>query len=304
MKIFFYIIIFIFCFNSTYSIESKIIYNIQNEIITNIDLKNEFKYLLVLNNRLKDIDKDMAFLISKESLVRDKIKKIEIMKNFKNLKIDQKYEDILIKDIYLKLGLDNKDQFIEYLKEYDLKLKNIIEKITINALWNDLIIRKYSAKIEINEKKIKNKIDLINQQTTRDFLLSEIVYEVENKEEINKKFIEIKKSIKDIGFENTVSLFSISASAKTGGNIGWVNEKSLSQDILKNIEKMEGNLTQPIILPNSILMLKINEIKKATLKIDYDIELKKAIDYERNKQLNQYSIIYFNRIKKNLEFNE
>ena len=301
---FFYIIIFIFFFNSTYSIESKIIYNIQNEIITNIDLKNEFKYLLVLNNRLKDIDKDTAFLISKESLVRDKIKKIEIMKNFKNLKIDQKYEDILIKDIYLKLGLDNKDQFIEYLKEYDLKLKNIIEKITISALWNDLIIRKYSAKIEINEKKIKNKIDLINQQTTRDFLLSEIVYEVENKEEINKKFIEIKKSIKDIGFENTVSLFSISASAKTGGNIGWVNEKSLSQDILKNIEKMEGNLTQPIILPNSILMLKINEIKKATLKIDYDIELKKAIDYERNKQLNQYSIIYFNRIKKNLEFNE
>ena len=304
MKIFFYIIIFIFFFNSTYSIESKIIYNIQNEIITNIDLKNEFKYLLVLNNRLKDIDKDTAFLISKESLVRDKIKKIEIMKNFKNLKIDQKYEDILIKDIYLKLGLDNKDQFIEYLKEYDLKLKNIIEKITISALWNDLIIRKYSAKIEINEKKIKNKIDLINQQTTRDFLLSEIVYEVENKEEINKKFIEIKKSIKDIGFENTVSLFSISDSAKTGGNIGWVNEKSLSQDILKNIEKMEGNLTQPIILPNSILMLKINEIKKSTLKIDYDIELKKAIDYERNKQLNQYSIIYFNKIKKNLEFNE
>jgi peptidyl-prolyl cis-trans isomerase SurA len=304
MKIFFYIIIFIFFFNSTYSIESKIIYNIQNEIITNIDLKNEFKYLLVLNNRLKDIDKDTAFLISKESLVRDKIKKIEIMKNFKNLKIDQKYEDILIKDIYLKLGLDNKDQFIEYLKRYDLKLKSIIEKITINALWNDLIFRKYSAKIEINEKKIKNKIDLINQQTTRDFLLSEIVYEVENKEEINKKFIEIKKSIKDIGFENTVSLFSISASAKTGGNIGWVNEKSLSQDILKNIEKMEGNLTQPIILPNSILMLKINEIKKSTLKIDYDIELKKAIDYERNKQLNQYSIIYFNRIKKNLEFNE
>ena len=304
MKIFFYIIISIFFFNFTYSIESKIIYKIQNEIITNIDLKNEFKYLLVLNNRLKDIDKDMAFLISKESLVRDKIKKIEIMKNFKNLKIDQKYEDILIKDIYLKLGLDNKDQFIEYLKEYDLKLKNIIEKITINALWNDLIFRKYSAKIEINEKKIKNKIDLINQQTTRDFLLSEIVYEVKNKEEINQKFIEIKKSIKDIGFENTVSLFSISASAKTGGNIGWVNEKSLSQDILKNIEKMENNLTQPIILPNSILMLKINEIKKSTLKIDYDIELKKAIDYERNKQLNQYSIIYFNRIKKNLEFNE
>jgi peptidyl-prolyl cis-trans isomerase SurA len=304
MKIFFYIIISIFFFNSTYSIESKIIYKIQNEIITNIDLKNEFKYLLVLNNRLKDIDKDTTFLISKESLIRDKIKKIEIMKNYKKLKIDQKYEDILIKDIYLKLGLDNKDQFIEYLKEYDLKLKNIIEKITISALWNDLIIRKYSAKIEINEKKIKNKIDLINQQTTRDFLLSEIVYEVKNKEEINKKFIEIKKSIKDIGFENTVSLFSISDSAKTGGNIGWVNEKSLSQDILKNIEKIEGNLTQPIILPNSILMLKINEIKKSTLKIDYDIELKKAIDYERNKQLNQYSIIYFNKIKKNLEFNE
>lgn len=304
MKIFFYIIISIFFFNFTYSIESKIIYKIQNEIITNIDLKNEFKYLLVLNNRLKDIDKDTTFLISKESLIRDKIKKIEIMKNFKNLKIDQKYEDILIKDIYLKLGLDNKDQFIEYLKKYDLKLKYIIEKITINALWNDLIFRKYSAKIEINEKKIKNKIDLINQQTTRDFLLSEIVYEVKNKEEINKKFIEIKKSIKDIGFENTVSLFSISDSAKTGGNIGWVNEKSLSQDILKNIEKIEGNLTQPIILPNSILMLKINEIKKSTLKIDYDIELKKAIDYERNKQLNQYSIIYFNKIKKNLEFNE
>jgi peptidyl-prolyl cis-trans isomerase SurA len=304
MKNLLYIIIIICFFSTSFAIETKIIYRVQNEIITNIDLKNEFKYLLALNNQLKDLDKDKVFALSKKSIIRDKIKKIEILNNFKDLSIEKKYEDFLIKDIYSKLNLNTKEQFVEYLKKYNLKLNFITDKIAINALWNELIFKKYSSKIEINKNKIKKDIDIISKGTTKDFLLSEIIFEVENKGEIDKKFNQVKKSIEEIGFENTVSLFSISDSVKVKGNIGWVNEESLSSKIRDRILNAEDDITRPIILPNGIMVLKINDIKEATSIIDYDSEFKKAIDYERNRQLNQYSTIYFNKIKKNLEFNE
>ena len=286
------------------SIETKIIHNIQNEIITNIDIKNEFKYLVALNNSLKELNEDQVLNISNESAIREKIKKIEISKNFKEIKLNEDYSELLLKNIYSRLNLKSMNEFEIYLKNYDGKIIDIKKKITIDALWNELIIKKYSSKVIINEAAIKKEILKNNKIQLKKYQLSEIIFEVTSKEEIGKKYKEIARSINKIGFENSAATYSFSASAKIGGDIGWINENSLNNNIRKNISSLKvGEFTKPIILSNGILILKLINTKNSEATIDMENELKKAINYERNRQLNQYSKIYYNKIKKNLDFN-
>jgi len=286
------------------AIESKIIHNIENEIITNIDIKREFKYLVALNNSLKELSKEKILNISNESIIREKIKKIEILKNFKEIKLDEGYHEILLKNIYLKLSLKSINEFEKYLKDYDLTINDIKTKITIDALWNELIIQKYKAQISINETEMRKEILKNSKVQSKEYQLSEIIFEVKNKEEIKKRYEEVVKSINEIGFENSAATYSFSESAKIGGDIGWINENSLSSNIRKNIGSLKvGEFTKPIILSNGILILKLINTKNSETTIDVESELKKAIIYERNRQLNQYSKIYYNKIKKNLDFN-
>jgi peptidyl-prolyl cis-trans isomerase SurA len=301
------LLIFFLClfFYKAESIETKIIHKIQNEIITNIDIKNEFKYLIALNNNLKQLDKDKILNISNESIIREKIKKIEIQKNFKKTTIEEEFLALLIKEIYLSLNLKSLNQFISHLKNYNLTLTDVKKKITIDALWNQLIIQKYSSQITIDKEKIKKNIISNKNKLSKEFELSEIVFTVKNKNEINGKYNDIIKSVQEIGFKNSASLHSISDSAKIGGGIGWVNENSLNTKIKESIKNLKiGETSRPIILSNGILILKVTNIRKSENKINLELELKKAINYEKNRQLNQYSKIYFNKTKKNLGIDE
>ena len=303
MKKFFFILLSFLMFNQVQSIETKIIHNIQNEIITNIDIKNEFKYLIALNNSLKKLDKEKILSISNESIIREKIKKIEILKNFKEIKINEDYSSILIKNIYLRINLKSLDEFERYLKDYGLTINDIKTKTTIDALWNELIMQKYGTKININEDKIEKEILKNSTIQTKEYQLSEIIFEVISKEEIEKKYNEVVRSIDKEGFKNSAAIYSFSESAKIGGDIGWINENSLNDNIKKNIKDLKnGQITKPIILANGILILKLVDTKTSETTIDVKNELKKAINYERNRQLNQYSKIYYNKIKKNLNF--
>ena len=302
-----YLLIFFLCliFNKALSIETKIIHQIQNEIITNIDIKNEFKYLLSLNNSLKNIEKEKILAISNESIIREKIKKIEILKNFKKIKINDEYLNLLLKNTYSRLNLQSLNEFELYLKDYDLNLEEVKKKITIDALWNELIIKKYNSKINIDEAKIKKEILKNSKIQLKEYQLSEIIFEITSKNEIEIKYNEVIKSINKIGFKNSATMYSFSESAKIGGDIGWVNENSLNDNIKKNIKDLQiGEITKPIILSNGILILKLINIKNLKTTIDVENELKKVINYERNRQLSQYSKIYYNKIKKNLDFNE
>ena len=298
------LIFFLFLiFSKVYSIETKIIHNIEDEIITNIDIKNEFKYLVALNNALENLNKDQILNISNESVIREKIKKIEVSKYFKEIKIDEEYLNLLLKNIFLRLNIKSLNEFKMYLKNYDLTLTEVKRKITIEALWNELIIQKYKGQLRIDEEKIKKGLSKNKNIQSKNYKLSEIIFEIKNKVEIEKKYNEIIKSITEIGFENSASIYSFSESAKTSGDIGWISEGSLSSKIKKSINHLKiGEVSKPIILSNGVLILKVTNIKKIELNIDIDAEFKKAIDYERNRQLNQYSKIYYNKIKKNLEF--
>ena len=197
------------------------------------------------------------------------------------------------------------EEFELYLKGYDLKLEEVKKKITIDALWNELIIQKYASQITINDNQIKDQISKNSIIQKKEFKLSEIIFEIKNKEDLQKKNNEIIKSIAEIGFENSASIFSISQSAKIGGDIGWISENSLNTKIKENIKYLQiGEISKPIILSTGILLIKMVDIKSSKIDIDLETEFKKAINYERNRQLNQYSKIYYNKIKKNLNFDE
>ena len=298
------ILLFFLTFTQSHSIETKIIHNIQNEIITNTDIKKEFRYLVALNSSLKKLNEEQILSISSDSIIREKIKKIEILRNFKEIKINEDYLNLLLKNIYSRINLKSIIEFEKYLIDYDLKIDDIKMKVTIDALWNELIINKYKDKISINKNKIKEEILKNNKTYSKQYQLSEIIFEVTSKEEIEKKYNEVVKSIDEIGFKNSAATYSVSETSKIGGDIGWINESSLTNSIKKNINTLQiGGVTKPIVLSNGVLILKLINIKNSETIIDIENELKKAINYERNRQLNQYSKIYYNKIKKNLDFN-
>ena len=205
----------------------------------------------------------------------------------------------------MSLNLKSLEEFNLYLKPYNLDVSAIKKKLTIDALWNELIIRKYNSIIEINEEELKNKILNNYKKNVTEINLSEIVYEVKNKVNIEKKYQEIKESITDLGFENSASIYSVSETSKVGGDIGWVRKESLNPIIIKSIAQLKLNeISKPIKIANGILILKIKESRNVRNEINFDEELKRLINYERNRKLNQYSKIYFNKVKKNIGFNE
>ena len=299
-----FISIFYFSYNQAgLAIEGKIILKIENEIITNIDVENEKTYLRVLNPNLINIDERNLYIIAKNSLIREKIKLVEISK-YKLNKIDDKYLESVIKSIYSKLEIKNKKDFISYIKSYGLSLSMLEKKLTYEALWNQLIYQKFFSKVKIDAEKIKKEI-LSNKNKSKNYLLSEIVYSVDKKDEGKEVEKKINESIKKNGFENAASIFSISESSKTGGKLGWISEGSINNEIKEKISNLKiGEITKPIVVPGGFLILKIDNIREVENKVDINTELEKRIVSLQNAQLNQFSNIYFIKIKKNFFINE
>ena len=305
-KLFFFYFFVLILFNYTIlkANSVKIITKIGTDVITNIDIDNEYKYLVALNDNYKSIEKNKIYDYAKESLIREKIKEIEIKKFF-DLGIKDAYLEDRVKAIYQNLGFLNIEEFNNHLKKNKLDLNEIFRKIEIEIKWNQLIYEKYNNKIIINKETLKEK--LIKESKKRySYNISEIVFSVKDRSDFKKKFNRIIKSIDDIGFEKTVLIYSESDSVNKSGNLGWINELSLSKIILNEIQKINvSEITNPIKISNGVLILKLNEIKE----IDYiienvDDELSKLVNFEKNKQLNTYSLIYFNKIKDKILANE
>ena len=296
--------IFIIFITSSNSIENKILIKIENQIITSLDINNEYKYLIALNPNLRNANKDDVFQFSKKSLLQEKIKKLEIEKNFKNPKIPQKFMQQILQTVYSKIGFTDVEEFKKYLIINNIDFENVKNKLETEALWNELIIIKFSSKIKINEKELRKKIK-DNNKFVKSYLLSEIFFEISNLKELDKKFQEINEVINDKGFDFAALKYSVSTTSSVGGKLDWINENSLNKNIKEEINNLRINeFTKPISVPGGFLILQINDIKNNKIRIDIDKEFEKLKNYEKNNQLNQYSKIYFNKIKKNLEISE
>ena len=306
-KIFFTILLsYLILVSNSYSEEKVYIeLKIENEIITNIDINNEKNYLIALNNNLENLDKKQLYSISKNSLIREKIKKIELVKFFDLEKSSVLMGELII-NLYKNLQFNDEKKFAEYLDNYNLEVDEVGKKILIETLWNQLIFNKFNKNININENKLKIKLkEQLKKNKIEEFNLSEIIFEIKSSEKLEKKRKKISNFINDNGFKNAANSFSISDSAKFGGKIGWVNKTQISKIILEKISKLQiGEITDPIQINNGYIIIKLNDKRLIKRNIDIDKEIKKLVIYEKDKQLNQYSLMYFNRIKKNLLINE
>ena len=305
-KILIFLTLIFFSNNITaFGLENKILVKIENQIITSLDVNNEYKYLIALNPNIKNSKKEDLMKLSKRSIIQEKIKKIAIEKNFNNPKIPQKYLEQILTNVYSRIGINNLNDFKKYLEVNNINFENIKKKLEIEALWNELVLIKFSSKIKINEENLKKKIQRDNNKFLKSYLLSEISFEISNLKDLDKKFIEISEIIKNKGFDFAALKYSLSPTSNLGGRLDWINENSLNKNIKEAIKKLEINdFTNPIVVPGGFLILQINEIKNTKIEVNIENELKKLVNFEKNTQLNQYSKIYFNKIKKNLDINE
>jgi len=304
-------LILIFCFllinflnNDLYaSIIIKV--KVNDEIITNIDLEKEAEYLKILNPGLNQLNNNKVLELAKISLVNEIIKEKEIIK-FVDINKNNEFVEEYLKNLYSKLNYNSEKEFINELDSKDnYSINEIKEKIKLELLWNELIYNKYNQQVKIDKKKLIEKINNIKNENQKEYLLSEIIFKKKKDESLENLFNQIKLSINDIGFNNTANIYSISESSKFGGKLGWVNENSLSNLISDKLSMLkETEYTDLIKIGNSYLLLKIDQIKVSEIKIDKQKELNKLIQLETNKQLNQFSRIYFNKSKINYSINE
>jgi len=290
---------------NVFSTENKILLKIDNEIITSVDVLNEINLITTVNKNTDKISKEELYKISLDSLIKEKVKKIEILRNYKSIEVEQTFMKELIASSYQKLGFKDLGSFKVHLDNNSISFENFKNKIAIDSLWNEIIFFKFQKKIKIDKDNLRKQIIEKKDKETKSYLLSEIVFNVDKKLNLESKYNQIKEDILEKGFDNAALLHSISNTSNSGGELGWIEENSLNSKLQKTISKLNiGEITEPIIIQGGFLILKLNNTKKIKNKVDVEVELKKLIAKETNQQLNQFSNIYFNKVKKEIKINE
>ena len=306
-RIFIYILFFLFSFNPIYSYENKIIFKVDNEIVTTIDLYNEVNYLKSTNKDLARLEENKIFEIAKNSLIQEKIKIKEILKYTDQIILKDELFKSIIESIYKQQNINNLDEFIKHINQYDVSIEYVKKKISSEIIWNDLIISKFSNKIRIDTDKIKNGLMQDLSKNSKEYFLREIIFDVPFNSNVESKIKEVEKDIFERGFKNAVLIHSNSTSSlRNAGEIGWINENSLNKEIKNILDSLDiGDISKTIIVPGGFLILKIDNIRFVENKeFDINKKLQEAIRIKRSEQLNNYSSIYFNKIKKEFTINE
>ena len=299
-------IISTFFFTQVLATNIEIKFKVENEIITNQDIINEINYLKLLNNKLNSLSNRNQENIAVNSLIQEKVKFIELRNFFDFDREDQQMEKLINFILKKNLGIKN-NNLDEFFKKNNLNLTEIKFKIKNEILWNKLIYDKYKSRLNIDEKNLREELSKMvsNRKKIEEFKLSEILFEVKGNEELNSKYQKILKSISNEGFKNTANIYSVSNSAKFGGQLGWIKKTQLSKKIQEIIaDILIGETSKPIRSGAGFLIIKLDDKREVNSNINLENEFKKLRDSEMDRQLNQYSIYYFNRVKKNIFIDE
>ncbi len=299
----FFLFFIIYLTNITIANEIKILFKLENEIITNQDVINEANYLISLNNKLISLDKKKLNQIAINSIIKEKIKYLELIKYFEIEESTKEVDKFVFKELYNRLNVNDLAALKQYFALYGLNINQVKFKIKVELFWNKLIYDKYYSKISINKEELKKKIlkDFNKKKQIDEYFLKEILFNLDEGEELNTKFNAIKQTIKKTGFENAANIYSLSDTSKFGGEIGWISKLQLSKKITTEIDRIEtGDFTDYIQVGNGYLIIKVDDKRKIKSQIDLDKETNVLAQKETDRQLNQYSTNYFNKLKKNI----
>ena len=306
-KLLFFLVIFnLAIFTSSVNSKNaiKIIFDIENDIITNVDIKNEYKYLLIINKNFSKLDEKQGLAIAKNNAIKEKVRRNEIKKRYK---LGKNYEliDGLILDYFNNFNLINKNEIMDFIKSYNLEYEFIQKKFETEQVWKELVMFKYKDKVNIDENVIREKLNKQKLSKINSFLLREILFELNDNENLNEKTNLIKKDILEKGFEVSATLYSVSNTSNVGGKIGWVDENQLNKTILKKVKKLKINeVTEPIKISSGYLMLKVENKKEADQAKNIEANLQKIVSSEKNRQFNEFANIFFEKLKINTYINE
>ncbi|MBD1142888.1 peptidylprolyl isomerase [Pelagibacterales bacterium SAG-MED35] len=299
------IILFFFSHQNLEAIENKILFKIDSEIITSIEVFKYSQYLIALDKNIRKLNDEEIFEITKNLMIKERIKKIKLKDEGLELSIDEKMLDNYIKSIFSTKGLNNLNDYKKFLDNLEVDFEAMKEKLIINLLWNNLIFKKFSSKLKINKSILRKQIENQKNNFLESYLLSEIFFEATDKLNIDKKNKEIRMYIDKENFKKAALVFSQSESANDGGNIGWINANALNKNISKALSSLKkGDITNPIAVPGGFLMLRLDDKKFTKKDLNLEEELNKLVKIKTNQQLSQFSNIYFNKIKKEILVNE
>ncbi len=300
--ILFFINFILFTSNSL-SLENKILFKVDNELITSVDILEEIKYLDAINEEFKNANSEQAFEISKKSIIKQKIKKIELLKFVDEIKIDENISEKILINYFGRLGINSRKDFEVYFSNKDLDPNFVENKIIIELLWNQLIYAKFNSSVKIDEKLIKE--ELQNKKKQDEYFISEILFNLDSNEKLENKYKKIKKIINEESFGQAAILYSMADTSNNGGEIGWVKETTINKKIKDELNTTKiGGITKPLVVPGGFLIIKIVDKRKIENELNFDDEFKIIKQRKINQQLNQFSNLYFNKIKNNFQINE
>ena len=297
------LLLFVTVINNSFAKENKILVKVNNEIITTVDVLNEIKFLSFTNIAFEKIEKKQQIQIAKDSLIKEKIKLIELIKFRKNLNLEDKIFEEVAKNYFIDQNIQNWNEYSIFLKNNNLDIQFIKEKISIDTFWKGLIYEKFHKNVKIDINQVKK--DILIKEKQNEYFLSEIVFSLNKDERLNQKLKKITDLIKNKNFAEAAFNFSISDTTKNGGKLGWIKENVLNSKIKKELKSLDiGEYTNPIVIPGGFLILKIEDIREIKRDLDIEKETKKVINKKTNNQLNRLSNIYLNKLRLNIQINE
>ena len=209
--------------------------------------------------------------------------------------------------MFSNLGFKSEIEFNDYLISFGLSAEFLKNKLKIEGLWNKLIYDKFRRQVKVDKDKIKREITNLEEQSldTKEYFIKEILFKLEPNEKIDEKYQLIVSSIYKNSFETAANIYSLSESSKYGGNIGWVKKIQLIDKISKEVEKLKiGEISKVIEFPNGYLIIQVNDIRMVENKFDVNKEIDKRINSEIDRQLNELSLVFFNKVKQKIIISE
>jgi len=301
-KIFLTTIILLICSQYSYGVIKDSLYaTVGNKAITSSDIMNEIKTILILNNKIfSQNEKKQLEAAAIQSSIQRNIKQIEIDKypnlTFSNLDLNNQLS-ILAKNVNMSLEV-----FKNTFHRNDINFSLIENRIITELLWNSLIFQLYKNNLIIDENEIIEQLSFIKtKENINEFLLSEIIIKMEEKNMIESKVKKIKDSIKTEGFKKVAMSSSISESAERGGDLGWVSENVIANNLKSTIFNTPvGELSKAILLPNGILIFKVENKRSVKTEMDMEKVKNQLVNNEKEKVLKMYSMSHYDKLRRSV----
>ena len=282
-------------------ISNKIVLTVGNLPITLYDIKQEVKLLGILNpGELENQSIKNLQSLGIESLTIKRIKEQEIKKNQLDNLEDEEFIEYEISRLLKSLDMD-KASLEKILNKNDLEIDDLKNHISIEIKWNRLVYGIYQNKIKIDQESVNKQLEEYSRKkSSYEYLLSEIIVPVSESQNPNDVYQKVKAKLIGEKFENVAREISISQTRDSGGKVGWVSEKTMAEIVIKKIKDLNvGEITAPILIPEGIMIIKLNNKRKIKNEIDKKQLKRNIILNERDKVLRTYSKMYLNKLKSN-----